>query len=125
MRMDFEKNEYSYFSSIAKAMHERLRLKMLYAGFFRDGAKLREALLGDDRWKESELETLLSALETEWSDRDSDQVLQIGRLEHIRWNAYMRSEGYVYGILRNDLAKTHHNIVPLSKLTESDIRKDA
>ena len=125
LRLDFEKNEYSYFSSIAKALHERLRLKMLYSGFFCENRELREALRNDDRWTEDRLRLLISALATKWSERDMDQVLQIGRLEHIRWNAYMRSEGYTYGAVRNDLAKTHHNIVPLSKLTESDIRKDA
>ena len=51
-------------------------------------------------------------------------------LEHRRWNAYMRSEGYVYSgspekSSRNDLAKKHHNLVYFDSLTEEDKRKDS
>jgi len=50
-------------------------------------------------------------------------------LEHKRWNAYMRSEGYVYSgstdkYTRNDLAKMHHDLVPFEKLSEAEKRKD-
>ena len=50
-------------------------------------------------------------------------------LEHKRWNAYMRAEGYVFSgstdkSSRNDLAKMHHDLVDFSSLTEEK-RKDS
>ena len=50
-------------------------------------------------------------------------------LEHRRWNAYMRSEGYVYSgspdrATRNDLGKMHHDLIPFDLLSEEDKRKD-
>ena len=51
-------------------------------------------------------------------------------IEHRRWNAYMRSEGYVYSgspekSSRNDLAKMHHDLVKFDLLTEEEKRKDS
>ncbi len=40
------------------------------------------------------------------------------RLEHWRWNAYMRTEGFRYAEKRNDIAKLHHNLVPYDELDE-------
>ena len=50
-------------------------------------------------------------------------------LEHNRWNAYMRSEGYVYGGTpepegRNDLAKMHNCLVRFELLSPEDKAKD-
>lgn len=51
-------------------------------------------------------------------------------LEHKRWNAYMRAEGYRFSgseneASRNDLAKLHHNLVPYASLdAKRDIPKD-
>ena len=52
------------------------------------------------------------------------------RLEHRRWNAYMRSEGYVYSgsvdkASRNDLAKLHNNLVPYDQLPTAIKRVDS
>jgi hypothetical protein len=55
----------------------------------------------------------------------------IGSLEHRRWNAYMRSEGYIFSgstdkKTRNDLGKMHHDLVGWSRLTdEQERRKDS
>lgn len=49
---------------------------------------------------------------------------QIKCLEHCRWNAYMRAEGFVYSSTRNNLAKTHHNLVDYKSLNEEDKKKD-
>ena len=54
----------------------------------------------------------------------------IEQLEHRRWNAYMRSEGYVYSgspdkSSRNDLAKVHHNLIDFCGLSEEVKRKDS
>ncbi len=49
--------------------------------------------------------------------------------EHIRWNAYMRTEGYIYSgsrdkSSRNDRAKMHHDLVKQEFLNNGDIYKD-
>jgi hypothetical protein len=45
-------------------------------------------------------------------------------VEHVRWNAYMRAEGYRYSQDRNDLARVHNNLVPVSKLSIDEMKKD-
>jgi len=50
-------------------------------------------------------------------------------LEHKRWNAYMRSEGYVYSgshdrATRNDRAKLHHDLIPFRALSKEEANKD-
>ncbi len=44
--------------------------------------------------------------------------------EHMRWNAYMRCEGYVFGEVRDDIAKTHPDLVHFRELSKADIDKD-
>ncbi len=44
--------------------------------------------------------------------------------EHMRWNAYMRTMGYVYGPVKNERAKVHNNLVEYSRLSETDKSKD-
>ena len=52
----------------------------------------------------------------------SAQIGSLAKLEHKRWNAYMRSEGYVFGDVKNQLAKTHPCLVPWEKL-DSDTKE--
>ena len=96
----FYRFEYNYRSSMASALHRHLRSKLGVADF-------------DDIDAVSEQERDLSE-----------------RIEHRRWNAYMRSEGFVYSgspekASRDDLAKMHHNLVPFDALSEEDKRKDS
>ncbi|MBO5652602.1 MAG: hypothetical protein J6S44_00125 [Clostridia bacterium] len=93
--------EYNYRSSMASALHGRLRIKRGVMG----AGKAEEDLTV--------------------AERDA-----IERIEHRRWNAYMRSEGFVYSgspdkKSRNNLAKMHHNLVPFDVLSEEDKRKDS
>ncbi len=98
---DFWAYEYNYRSSMASALHMRARI----------ACKIN----GADK-KEEELTT---------EQRDIIEVL-----EHRRWNAYMRSEGYIYSgskdkESRNDLGKMHHDLVVFDELSEEDKRKDS
>ena len=98
---DFWRYEYCYRSSMASAIHARARIA---CGI--PGADKEEAALSDEERRGIEI------------------------LEHRRWNAYMRSEGYVYSgspdkSSRNDLGKMHHNLVVYEKLSEEDKRKDS
>ena len=97
------KYEYNYRSSIAKAMHERLRKK---------------------------LNLSIPGIEKEWNERTDEERLAIGLLEHVRWNAYMRTEGYCFSgskreETKNDLGKVHNNLVPVTELSNNDLKKDA
>ena len=97
----FWQQDYNYRSSVAKALFENLRARLVELGYL--------SLRGLDR---------------EWDERTPDECLAIGTIEHVRWNAYMRLEGYCRGP-RNDLAKTHPKLVPVTMLTEDDLRQDA
>lgn len=97
----FWKYEYNYRSSIASALHMRARIHCGIPG----ATKATEELTTKER----------------------DIIEQ---LEHRRWNAYMRAEGYVYSgspnkETRNDLGKMHHNLSDFSELSEADKRKDS
>lgn len=97
---DFYRYEYNYRSSMASALHLHLR-QTLGICYFED----EESVSPEDKHR-----------------------LEV--LEHRRWNAYMRSEGFVYSgsddkASRDDLAKMHHNLIPFDRLSEEDKRKDS
>ncbi len=91
----FWQYSYNYQSSIASAIHTRMK-----------------KLCG------------ISGAEKKPEERTEEELWAIRRLEHRRWNAYMRSEGYVYAPVRNDLAKTHPLIVPFDALPLKEQIKD-
>ena len=97
---EFWNYEYNYSSSIATTIHNKAKILCGVPGAGKDPGEL------------------------------SDEVItNISLLEHKRWNAYMRSQGYVYSgspdsSSRNDLAKTHHNLVPFAMLNSEDVLKD-
>ncbi len=93
--------EYNYRSSCASAIHMQARI---YCGM--PGAGKPEAELTDE-------------------ERHLVEVL-----EHRRWNAYMRSEGYVFSgstdkKSRNDMAKMHQDLVEFDRLDAVTKRKDS
>lgn len=98
---EFWQYAYNYRSSMASAVHMRARVHCGVSGAGKPAEQLTE------------------------SERDA-----LERLEHRRWNAYMRSEGYVYSgspekSSRNDLGKMHHDLVVFDALTEEEKRKDS
>ncbi len=90
---DFWRYRYNYKSSVASAIHHKMKL-----------------LCG------------IPGAEKSPDNRTDDELWSIRILEHNRWNAYMRSEGYIYGGSINreegryDLAKRHNFLVEFSKL---------
>ncbi|MBR5867884.1 MAG: hypothetical protein IKZ21_00445 [Clostridia bacterium] len=97
---EFWNYEYNYRSSVASAIHLRARIAC--------------GIPGADK------------PESQMSPKEQDGI-EI--LEHRRWNAYMRAEGYIYSgskekTSRNDLAKMHHDLVDFASLTEEEKRKD-
>ncbi len=96
----FWRYSYNYKSSVASAVHSKMKRAC--------------GIPGADKAPEERTETELWALR---------------RLEHRRWNAYMRSEGYVYGGTvepsgRNDLAKKHNCLVDFDLLPLKEQEKD-
>lgn len=97
----FWRYEYNYNSSVAPIIHFKARNLC--------------GIHGSDK--------LINASDT--SELTSDEIIKLKCLEHRRWNAYMRSEGYTYSEEKNHIAKTHNNLVPFSELSQEDIDKDA
>lgn len=91
----FWKYEYNYRSSIASAIHKKMKI----------GCKI-------------------PGIEKELEQRSEQEKWALRELEHRRWNAYMRSEGFVYAKERNNLAKTHHCLVPFDELSLKEQEKD-
>ncbi len=92
---DFWKYEYNYRSSIASALHKKLKSDLGIPGTDKPPA-----------------------------ERTEEELMLIRVLEHKRWNAYMRSEGYCYGETRNNLAKLHPCLVPFNDLSLKEQLKD-
>lgn len=97
---DFWQFDYNYRSSVAAAIHHKMKHLCAIPG-----------------------------IEKAPGDRTPEERQQLRILEHCRWNAYMRSEGYVYGGTveksgRNDLAKMHNCLVPFWELPLEEQRKD-
>ena len=66
----------------------------------------------------------MSGIEKVPAERTEEEKHTLRLLEHRRWNAYMRSEGFVYSPKRNNLAKTHHCLVTFDLLSQADKEKD-
>lgn len=97
---EFWQYDYNYKSSVASAIHKEMKL-----------------LCG------------IPGIEKEPDARSDEERKAIRNLEHCRWNAYMRSEGYVYGGTveksgRNDMAKMHNFLVPFEELPLKQQEKD-
>lgn len=97
---DFWRYEYCYRSSVASSLHADVRIKCGIPGAELNASEMTEA-----------------------------QKTRLEALEHRRWNAYMRSEGFVHSgstdrSSRNDLGKMHHNLVAYPRLHQRDKDKD-
>lgn len=97
---EFWAYDYNYKSSMASAVHHRMKVLC--------------GIPGSDKKPDDRSETERRALRV---------------LEHNRWNAYMRSEGYVNAGTteksgRNDIAKMHNCLVPFGQLPPKEQEKD-
>lgn len=131
----FKRYEYFYRSSIAKAIAENLRSQLVREGFMEKIPSFKDVRAGYVRFaavleeydpeKPDEYPVSIKPEEKEEFRKLYENLVRIAEVEHIRWNAYMRTEGYVFGESRNDLAKRHNNLVATHKLPPSTLIKDA
>ncbi len=91
----FWESEYNYKSSMASAIHIKLQAACKMPGI----TKTKK-------------------------ERTTDEKEALSKLEHRRWNAYMRTEGYSYNIQRNKKAKLHPDLVPFDDLDAIEKEKD-
>jgi hypothetical protein len=73
--------------------------------------------------------SMATAIHAKWCNACNVPEAQRPRLEHRRWNAYMRAEGYVYSgstdsSSRNDIAKLHNDLVDFDLLSADEANKD-
>jgi hypothetical protein len=108
----FFANEYNHRSSLAKALAERLRAALVSEGLL----TLPCASRGGEE---------VSELWLPWDERSEEALKQIGAVEHIRWNAYMRTEGYLRGDKTDHFTRRHRDLRNVSALSDDDLRKDA
>ena len=64
-----------------------------------------------------------------FDEQTAEERRTIAALEHRRWNAYLRGEGYIYSgsrekSSRNDLGKMHHDLVAFDLHPEAEQLKD-
>lgn len=97
---DFWRFDYNYNSSVASVIHRKIKILCGMVG--------AEKIL---------------------SERTEKEKIALRILEHRRWNAYVRSEGYIYSGTtdksgRNDMAKMHNCLVAFDKLPPEEQIKD-
>ncbi len=73
----------------------------------------------------STAETLHMKLKSKLNIQEIATIEEIKELEHKRWSAFMRSEGFVYGAKKDFTAKTHPKLIPYDELSEFEKDKDA
>ena len=100
-RTSYERYEYFRHSSIAKEMHQRLKATS------KDMTAKTTCLNGGH----SQL-------------CECENCVRRKKMEHNRWNAYMRSVGYSYGAKRSDRARLHIDLKNWSELSRWDRAKD-
>ena len=56
--------------------------------------------------------------------RAEDELKRFAEMEHVRWNAYMYTEGFVYNKNTDRSFKMHGNLVDVEDLSVEDMLKD-
>lgn len=73
--------------------------------------------------------SIATAIHEKYREREELSEEEAVIAEHMRWNAYMRTEGFIYSgsreeTSRNDRAKMHNNLHRFGLLDDKDIDKD-
>ncbi len=98
----FWRYEYNYRSSLAKALHLKIK---------------------------ADLSINPSITNAAWDSATRKEKIQLANFEHLRWSAYMRSEGYSYSGAcntseTNHLAKLHDCLKPTQDIDDETLKYD-
>ena len=131
---NYKKSNYNRDSSIASGLHAKYRLYAL----LQESGHLD--YLPSIDWNRELEESVLQTADEFLKDKANEKVVEeLAKIEHLRWNAYMRSEGWrtandtnreVWGEStnlanhRNFGAKFHACIVSWEDLKELEVKKD-
>ncbi len=110
---ELEKEGLRIHLSWSKTAQEKQKNELLYEKYeYNRRSSIAQALHGQYRQK----------LGLKDSDKVSDREDKV--MEHNRWNAYMRAEGYIYGKVKDHIAKTHTDLVPYDELPSNKKKLD-
>ena len=102
---------------------------MSYASLYCNGDAnaLKEAEKDFNEYEYLRNSSAASAIyKTQYEKRNytNEEIEEMSVYEHMRWNAYMRTEGFVYGRERCDIAKVHNDLTDYDKLSKEEKNKD-
>jgi len=108
---DFWTSSYGFYSSLAAAIHSVYKARCRQPGYCK----------GDDAPGYTD-----EPFEQNMPEERGNCLEFIRMLEHMRWNAYIRAEGYVFHDpkTKSNVAKIHRCLVPFDKLPENEREKD-
>ena len=124
VRNDYHLSDYNFYSSLSKALHRKLRSHVFrnYEEPYRAILDITSTTETAADYKDKVIERLADANAKQSAERE---LALIAEVEHVRWNAYIRSEGYVNGQAKKIDYKIHNKIIPVSnELTTEDRLKD-
>lgn len=123
IRNAYHLSDYNFYSSLSKALHRKLRenMKDNYSGIYRDVL----IKTGTTESAAEYIKFILKLKDEEKTPQILAELQAVAEIEHARWNAYMRTEGYINKSVKEINYKTHDKIIPVSdELTFEDRLKD-
>lgn len=117
---DIDVIEQAEFDELAKAQHIK---------WSKNEEEKENMLKNYEQYEYYRRSSLASAIHQKFAATCNQSMEASIEREHKRWNAYMRSEGYVYSgttdkNTRNDMALLHHDLIPCKHLDEGEVAKD-
>jgi hypothetical protein len=116
-------DDYNFYSSLSKALHRKLRDRI--KGYYSEPYITILSKTGDAAAAQNYKKELAGRLKNPSSCPAAEaELLTAAEIEHIRWNAYMLTEGFVFNKKKNKLYKMHFDLVTVDKLSNKDYLND-
>ena len=121
-RNGYHLSDYNFYSSISKALHRRLRATILefYGEPYYEILDNTKSIHESQKFKK-QIENGLGKPEEREAARK--KLNSAAYIEHVRWNAYMRTEGFIQG-KKNTQFKMHDLLVTVEELSDDEKLKD-
>lgn len=122
-RNSYHLSDYNFYSSLSKALHRKLRdeIKHRYSDQYRDVLNKTKSSSDAKEYKKAVINGLNDPKKSQAME---DELRVVAEIEHVRWNAYMRTEGFVYNAEKKTPFKMHNLLVAVDKLSTEDRLKD-